>query len=121
MRFYTTQHPYYCGIDLHARSLYVCILDETGETILHREIKARPEPLLDLLTPYIGNIVVGVECMHCWYWVSDFCTQHGIDFILGHALYMTNSSGKNLDSFSWPEGKSTGRTFQYYPWRQSQK
>jgi len=26
MNFYTTQHPYYCGIDLHARSLYVCIL-----------------------------------------------------------------------------------------------
>ncbi len=87
MRFYTTQHPYYCGIDLHARSLYVCILDDTGETILHREIKARPEPLLDLLTPYIGNIVVGVECMHCRYWVSDFCTKHNIDFILGHAIY----------------------------------
>ena len=88
MKFYTTQHPYYCGIDLHARSLYVCILDANGDTILHREIKALPEPLLNLLTPYIGNIVVGVECMHCWYWVSDFCAEHGIDFILGHALYM---------------------------------
>ena len=30
MKFYTTQHPYYCGIDLHARSLYVCILDANG-------------------------------------------------------------------------------------------
>ncbi len=89
MKFYTTQHPYYCGIDLHIRSLYVCILDAHGETsILHRQIKALPEPLFDLLAPYIGNIVVGVECMHCWYWVSDFCAKHGIDFILGHALYM---------------------------------
>ena len=26
MRFYTTQHPFYCGIDLHARTMYVCIL-----------------------------------------------------------------------------------------------
>jgi hypothetical protein len=26
MRLYTTQHPLYCGIDLHARMLYVCIL-----------------------------------------------------------------------------------------------
>ena len=121
MKFYTTQHPYYCGIDLHARSLYVCILDANGDTILHREIKALPENLLNLLTPYIGNIVVGVECMHCWYWVSDFCAEHGIDFILGHALYMTNSSGRNLDSSSWPEGKSTGRTFQCYSWWQSQK
>ena len=28
MRFYTNSHPYYCGIDLHARTLYVCILDQ---------------------------------------------------------------------------------------------
>ncbi|HYO16079.1 MAG TPA: IS110 family transposase, partial [Thermoanaerobaculia bacterium] len=27
MRFYTKQHVHYCGIDLHARSLYLCILD----------------------------------------------------------------------------------------------
>ena len=51
MKFYTTQHPYYCGIDLHARSLCVCILDADGDTILHREIKALPENLLNLLTP----------------------------------------------------------------------
>ncbi len=25
MRFYTQQHGYYCGIDLHARTMYVCI------------------------------------------------------------------------------------------------
>jgi hypothetical protein len=32
MRFYTRQHVHYCGIDLHARSLYVCILDQEGKT-----------------------------------------------------------------------------------------
>ena len=32
--------------------------------------------------------VVGVECMHCWYWVADWCAEQNIDFILGHALYM---------------------------------
>ncbi len=26
MRFYTKQHRYYCGIDLHARRMYICIL-----------------------------------------------------------------------------------------------
>ncbi|MDY6855263.1 MAG: IS110 family transposase, partial [Thermodesulfobacteriota bacterium] len=31
MRFYTKQHKYYCRIDLHARKMYLCILDETGE------------------------------------------------------------------------------------------
>jgi len=88
MQFYTNSHPFYCGIDLHARILYVCILDTLGKTVFHKEIKAHPEALLKILSPYIGKIVVGVECMHCWYWVSDFCEEHKIDFILGHALYM---------------------------------
>ena len=88
MNLYNNTHPYYCGIDLHARLLYVCILDQEGNTLVHKEIPANPEKLRLLLNPYIGNIVVGVECMHCWYWVSDYCDDIGVDFILGHALYM---------------------------------
>ncbi len=88
MNFYNNTHPYYCGIDLHARTLYVCILDQEGKTVTHKEIAADPDKLLSILNQYIGDIVVGVECMHCWYWVSDFCEDQGIDFILGHALYM---------------------------------
>lgn len=88
MKFYNTLHPYYCGIDLHARSLYVCIIDHEGNTCTHKEISANPNKLSKLLEPYLGNIVVGVECMHCWYWVADFCNDQSIDFILGHALYM---------------------------------
>jgi len=88
MRFYDTTHPYYCGIDLHARLLYVCIIDQLGKVLVHKEISADPEKLQKLLQPYIDRVVVGVECMHCWYWVSDFCEALSIDFILGHALYM---------------------------------
>ena len=104
MKFYTKQHPYYCGIDLHARSLYVCILDQGGDTCVHKEISASPDKLQALLEPYLGHIVVGVECMHCWYWVADFCEELGVDFILGHALYMRAIHGgkaKNdrIDSF----------------------
>lgn len=88
MRFYTETRPYYCGIDLHARTLYICIVDHNGNNLYHKEIKANPETLLSVLTPYLDNIVVGVECMHCWYWVADFCEHHNIEFILGHALYM---------------------------------
>ena len=37
MRFYTRQHPFYCGIDLHARTMYLCILNQAGEIVLHRK------------------------------------------------------------------------------------
>ena len=104
MNFYHSTHRHYCGIDLHARGLYVCIIDQQGEVLLHKEIKARPEPLLVLLEPFRDDLVVGVECMHCWYWISDLCEEHGIHFILGHALYMKAIHGgktKNdrIDSF----------------------
>ena len=35
MRFYTKQHKYYCGIDLHARSMYICILDQGVKILFH--------------------------------------------------------------------------------------
>jgi transposase len=88
MRFYTTQHPFYCGIDLHARSMYVCIVNHDGEILVHRNMKAAPEPFLKAVAPYRDGLVVAVECIFTWYWLADLCTQEGIPFVLGHALYM---------------------------------
>src|SRR4030095_3122571 len=39
MRFYTQPHAFYCGIDLHARWMYLCILDPQGEVLLHRNLR----------------------------------------------------------------------------------
>ncbi len=88
MRFYTQQHPFYCGIDLHARTMYLCILDQAGETLLHRNMTATPEALLKAIAPYRDQIVLAAECMVTWYWLADLCAEHGIPFVLGHALYM---------------------------------
>ncbi|WP_257254975.1 transposase, partial [Endozoicomonas sp. SESOKO3] len=88
MRFYTNLHPHYCGIDLYARMLFVCILDQQGDTLVHQKIAADPSALQAFIEPCQNNIVVGVECMHCWYRLSTWCRHQGIDFVLGHALYM---------------------------------
>jgi len=88
MRFYTKQHKYYCGIDLHAKKMYLCILDGTGEIVLHRNIKTDRDVFLKTIEPFTEDLVVAVECMFTWYWIADLCTQEGIPFVLGHALYM---------------------------------
>jgi transposase len=88
MRFYTKQHKFYGGIDLHARTMYLGILNQEGEILLHRNMKAGPEPFLRAITPYREDLVVCVECIFTWYWLADLCTQEGIPFVLGHALYM---------------------------------
>ncbi|PLX94932.1 MAG: IS110 family transposase [Desulfuromonas sp.] len=88
MRFYTKQHQFYCGVDLHANAMYVCILNGGGEIVVHRNIPTRPKVFLRLIKPYRDNLVVGCECMFTWYWLADLCAKEGIDFALGHALYM---------------------------------
>src|SRR5215468_7501597 len=88
MRFYTTQHQFSCGIDLHARTRDACILDQHGEIRLHRNMPASPETFLKAIAPYRDDIVVAVACIFTWYWLADLCAREGIPFVLGHALYM---------------------------------
>jgi len=88
MNFFAEQHKYYCGIDLHARTMYLCIMDQQGTILLHKNIKAEPTPFLDTIEPFMEDVVVAVECMFTWYWLADLCYDNDIHFVLGHALYM---------------------------------
>ena len=88
MRFYTKQHRYYCGIDLHARSMYVCVLDWQGEIVLHKNMPCTPDLFLKVIAPYREDMAVAVECIFTWYWLADLCGKENIPFVLGHALYM---------------------------------
>ena len=88
MRFYNKLHEYYCGIDLHARYMYICIMDALGNILVHKNMKTDRDLFLAAIAPYKKDIVVGVECVFLWYWLCDFCEDHGIEFVLGHALYM---------------------------------
>jgi transposase len=88
MRFYIKPHKFYCGIDLHARTMYLCLLNHEEEVLLHRNMQAAPEPFLKAIAPYREDLVVCVECSFTWYWLADLCAREGIPFVLGHALYM---------------------------------
>jgi hypothetical protein len=47
MRFYTGQHQYDCGIDLHARTMYLCILHQQVRVGLHGNVRCDPELFLE--------------------------------------------------------------------------
>lgn len=66
MNFYTQQHNHYGGIDLHARALSVCILNQSGTILVHKHLPPTPEAFLRVITPYREDVVVGVECMFTW-------------------------------------------------------
>jgi hypothetical protein len=85
MRFYTQSHAHYCGIDLHAKTMYVFARARSSST---RNLRSRPEPFLAAIAPYRDDLVVSAECIFTWYWLADLCKREGIAFVLGHALYM---------------------------------
>ena len=93
MNFYTPQHKHYCGIDLPAKAMYVCLLDQSGTNLVHKNLPTTPAAFLRLIAPYREDLVVGVEGIFSWYWLADRCRKEGIAFVLGHALYRKASHG----------------------------
>jgi transposase len=79
---------FYAGVDLHARALFLVVLDADGQTRFARNLPANPDAFLRAIAPFRDGLLVACECMHCWYWLADTCRDQNINFVLGHALSM---------------------------------
>jgi transposase len=92
MNLYQTQHPFYCGIDLHANKMYACVVDQNGNKRLHQNFHTRDtDSFQEAIAPFRqqpGQLVVGCESTFNWYWLCDWCEDRKIPFVLGHALYL---------------------------------
>ena len=97
MKYYTSTTQFNCGIDLHARQMYVCLMDRQGKKLVHTNIKNNDfEYFLKLVGPYRHDLTVCAECMFGWYWLADACQAAGLPFVLAHALYLKAiHGGKN--------------------------
>ena len=60
MRFYNQQHRFYAGVDLHARTLSLCVLDADGNLV----ISARNTSALYELDTQTGQIVSEIGGKH---------------------------------------------------------
>ena len=39
MKYYTSTTEFNCGIELHARQMYVCLMDRQGKKLVHTNVK----------------------------------------------------------------------------------
>ena len=89
MKYYCTTTEFNCGIDLHARQMYVCVMDRQGRKLVHCNVRNNDfEFFLKLVQPYRHSLTVCCECMFGWYWLADACAEAGLPFVLAHALYL---------------------------------
>ena len=97
MKYYTSTTEFNCGIDLHGRQMYACVMDRQGKKLVHRNIRGNSfEYFLKLVAPYQHDLTVVCECTFNWYWLADACFDAGIEFVLAHALYLKHiHGGKN--------------------------
>ena len=97
MKYYKTTTKFNCGIDLHTKQMYICVMDREGTILIHKNIKGNDFAFfLKRVAPYRHDLTVVCECCYNWYWLADACSDAGIEFVLGHALYLKHiHGGKN--------------------------
>jgi hypothetical protein len=88
MRFYTSQHRCYWGVDLPARTMHGCSLDHDGQVVYDQKLACRPETFLRAVAPFRQGLGVRVECLFAWYWLADLGQAEQILCVLGPALDM---------------------------------
>ena len=100
MKFYNKQHEFYCGIDLHANSMHVCVVEHGGNKLLHKNFDTKkPEKFLAALQPFAKHdLIIGCESTFNWYWLADLCHHENLSFLLGHALYLKAIHGGKTKS-----------------------
>jgi len=100
MNFYNEAHEFYCGIDLHANSMHVCVVDQQGKKHLHRNFETKkPDRFVTALQPFEKrDLIIGCESTFNWYWLADLCHGLNVNFLLGHALYLKAIHGGKTKS-----------------------
>src|SRR5437660_12583231 len=104
MKYYTSSTEFNCGIDLHARQMYVCLMDRQGNKRVHTNVKDNDfRCFLKLVEPYKHDLTDCCECMFAWYLLPDACQAAGLTFVLGIAtsdktIHVAKNKNELLDS-----------------------
>ena len=62
MKYYTSTTEFNCGIDLHARQMYVCVMDRVGTKLVHTNIQGNEFAyFLKRIEPYRHDLTIVCE------------------------------------------------------------
>jgi hypothetical protein len=79
MKYYTTTTEFNCGIDLHARQMYVCVMDRQGKVLLHTNIEGNDFELLPQAGGALAARSDGGLRMHVQLVLAGRCLRRGGD------------------------------------------
>ncbi len=79
MRFAKVDTQYYCGIDLHSRSMYISVMERAGELLFVRNMPNVFNIFKHYVARFLPEMAVGVESSCYYYWLADACKEADID------------------------------------------
>jgi len=85
----------YSGIDLHANSNLLAIVDENRKRMMKKKLANDPELILSTLQPYKADLVgIAVESTYNWYWLVDLLMEEGYQVHLANPSAIQKYSGQ---------------------------
>src|SRR5256886_15773786 len=70
-KYYTSTTEFNCGIDLHARQMYVCVMDRQGQKTGPLYVKGHDfNQFLTLHQPFKHDLYPCYGCTFRWAWVA---------------------------------------------------
>jgi transposase len=87
---------FYCGIDLHARDCFLCVIDDQDKIHLKSKVSNHLPSILDQLEAFSSRPSVVVESTLNWYWLVDGLQEAGFEVKLAHTLGLYMITGAKV-------------------------
>jgi transposase len=96
---------YYCGIDLHSKDSWLCVIDEKDEIHLRKKVPNHLPTILHELERFSPKPSAAVESTLNWYWLVDGLQEAGFEVKLAHIFGLRMITGAKVktdrrDAFS---------------------
>jgi transposase len=87
---------FYCGIDLHAKDCFLCVIDDQDKIHLKSKVPNHLPSILDRLEAFCPRPSVVVESTLNWYWLVDGLEGAGFEVKLAHTLGLYMITGAKV-------------------------
>ena len=87
---------YYCGIDLHSRDCFLCVIDDNERILVSKKLPNDLKMILDQLCQFDSMPIVVVESTLNWYWLVDGLQEAGLEVKLAHPLGLFMITGAKV-------------------------
>ena len=96
---------FYCGIDLHAKDSYLCVIDQKEKIHLRKKVANQLPLILHELKAFSPKPLVVLESTLNWYWLVDGLQEAGFNVKLAHIFGLQLITGVKVktdrrDAFS---------------------